>query len=76
MICGPSCENWERTGRKYECKMVTQFRYRPGVNPGRSSKSRFPDYMTMAQDGGKVDRLTHRPRLSQEMLLVLISVRG
>ena len=29
--------------------------------PEGSSKLRFPDYMTMAQDGGKVVGLTHRP---------------
>ena len=28
-----------------------------------SRKLRFPDYMTMAQDGGKVVSLTHRPPL-------------
>ena len=32
--------------------------------------------MTTAQDGGKVVSLTNRPPLPQEMLLVLISVRG
>ena len=32
--------------------------------------------MTMAQDGGKVVSLTHRPPLPKEILLVLISVRG
>jgi len=36
-----------------------------------SRKLRFPDYMTMAQDGGKVVCL-----YPQEVLLVLISVRG
>jgi len=30
----------------------------------------------VAQDGGKVVSLTHRPPLPQEILLVLISVRG
>jgi len=30
----------------------------------------------MAQDGGKVVSLKHRPLLPQEILLVLISVRG
>jgi hypothetical protein len=35
-------------------------------------KLRFPDFMTMAQDGGKVVSFTHRPSLR----LVLISVRG
>jgi len=44
--------------------------------PEASRKLRLPDYMTMAQDGGKVVSLTHRPPLPQEMLLVLISVRG
>jgi hypothetical protein len=28
-----------------------------------SRKLRFPDFMTMAQDGGKVVSLTHRPHL-------------
>jgi len=39
-------------------------------------KLRFPDFVTMAQDGGKVVSLTHRALYPQEMLLVLISVRG
>ena len=44
--------------------------------PEGSRKLRFPDYMTTAQDGGKVVSLRHRPPLPQVMLLVLISVRG
>jgi len=44
--------------------------------PEGSRKLRFPDFMTTAQDGGKVVSLRHRPHLPQEMLLVLISVRG
>ena len=32
--------------------------------PGGSRKLRFPDFMTTAQDGGKVVSLTHRPPLS------------
>jgi hypothetical protein len=44
--------------------------------PESSRKLKFPDYMTTAQDGGKVVSLTRRPPLPQEMLLVLISVRG
>jgi hypothetical protein len=39
--------------------------------PEGSRKLRFPDYMTTAQDGGKVVSL-----YPQEILLVLISVRG
>jgi hypothetical protein len=31
--------------------------------PESSRKLRFPDYMTAAQDGGKVVSLTHRPPL-------------
>ena len=42
-----------------------------------SRKLRFPDYVTMAQDGSKVVSLTHRPLFApHEILLVLISVRG
>jgi hypothetical protein len=44
--------------------------------PDGSTKLRFPDFMTRAQDGGKVVSLTHRPPLPQEIHLVLISVRG
>ena len=44
--------------------------------PEASSKLRFPDFMTTAQDGGKVVSLTHRPHLPQENNLELISVRG
>ena len=32
--------------------------------PEGSRKLRFPDFMTTAQDGGKVDSLTHRPPLN------------
>jgi len=44
--------------------------------PDGSRKLRFPDFMTKAQDGGKVVSLTHRPSLPPGILLVLISVRG
>jgi hypothetical protein len=43
--------------------------------PEGSRKLRFPDYMTTAQDCGKVVSLTHR-LYPQEMFLVLISVGG
>ena len=45
-------------------------------DPEVSRKLRFSDYMTTAQDGGKVVSLTHRPTLPQEIFLVLFSVRG
>jgi hypothetical protein len=34
--------------------------------PEGSRKLRFPDFKTMAQDGGKVVSLTHRPHLPPE----------
>jgi len=46
------------------------------TGPEGSRELRFPDFMITAQDGDKVVSLTHRPPLPQEMLLVLISVRG
>jgi hypothetical protein len=44
--------------------------------PEGSRKLRFSDFMTTAQDGGKVVSLTHLPPLPQEIHLVLNSVRG
>jgi hypothetical protein len=42
---------------------VKQSRYRSWSGPEGSRKLRFPDYMTTAQDGGKLVSLTHRPLL-------------
>ena len=44
--------------------------------PEGSRKLRFPDFVTTAQDGGKVVSLMHRPPLPQEILLVFVFVRG
>ena len=44
--------------------------------PEGSRKLSFLDFMTTAQGGGKVVSHTHRQHLPQEILLVLISVRG
>jgi len=44
--------------------------------PEGPRKLRFPDFMTTAQDGGKVVSLPHRPPLPPGMFLVLIFTRG
>ena len=46
------------------------------TGPESARKLRLPDFVTTAQDIGKDVSLTHRPSLPQEILLVLISVRG
>jgi hypothetical protein len=42
---------------------IKQSCYRPGVAQRVPGSLRFPGFMTMAQDGGKVVSLTHRPPL-------------
>jgi len=43
---------------------VKQSHYRPGQAQRVLRKLRFPDYMTTAQDGGRVVSFTHRPPLA------------
>jgi len=46
------------------------------TGPEGSRKLRFPDFMTTAQDGGRLSALCTGSLYSQKMFLVLISVRG
>ena len=54
---------------------VNRSHYRPEVSRG-FQEIKFPDYVTLTQDGGKVVSLMHRPLLPQEIILVLISLEG
>ena len=55
---------------------VNHSRYRPGGGPEDSRKLRFPDFVTTAQDDGRLSALRTSRLYTQEILLVLISVRG
>jgi len=55
---------------------VKQSHYRPGQAQKVLRKLIFPDFVTTVQDGGRLSALRNGRLYPQEMLLVLISVRG
>ena len=57
-------------------KEVKQSHYMPGQAQRVLRKLRFPDFVTTAQDGGRLSALRTGRLYLQEILLVLISVRG
>ena len=56
--CTPKCQASSHTHIKGKAVPLQAW-----SGPEGSRKLRFPDFMTMAQDGGKVVSLTHRPPL-------------
>ena len=58
-----SCDLFEGELCLYIYIKVKLSRYRPGVTQRVLRKLRFPDFMTTAQNGGKVVSLKHRPPL-------------
>jgi len=55
---------------------VKQSHYRPGQAQRVLRKLSFPDFVTTAQDGGRLSALSTGRLCPQEIFLVLISVRG
>jgi len=57
-------------------KKVKQSQLQAWTGPEVSRKLRLPDFVTTAQDGGRLSALRTGRLYPKEMCLVLISVRG
>jgi len=55
ILCRWLCNSYFEKGKAVPLQALS--------GPEGSRKLRFPDFMTMAQDGGKVVSITHRPPL-------------
>ena len=70
-MCIASCDTFDKIGlrvsnlqsKHVQVKKSKAFPLQAWTCPEGSRKLRFPDFMTTAQDGGKVVSLTHRPLL-------------
>jgi len=71
----PVFSKWRRAYNGRLVVKVKQSHYRPGQTQRVLRKLRFPDFVTTAQDGGRLSALRTGRLYSQEILLVLISVR-
>jgi hypothetical protein len=63
MASGTSNQAWSKVQTQVAAAAAAAVPLQPWSGPEGSRKSRFPDYMTTAQDGGKVVSLTHQPPL-------------
>ena len=52
-----------KSNKMQQCKKGTAVPLQAWSGPEGSTKLSFPDFMTTAQDGGKIVSLTHRPPL-------------